>query len=120
MDVEILADMLDMEFNSLSEKQVKLLDTYIDAGIEYINNYFKKKGCNIVISKDDVSPSFKIAIKQYVEVTDKISKGLSSVSIGDLSMNYETNNDKDNPYVRLDSYLATFIDKSIKFIPIRR
>ena len=63
MNVETLADMLGVEFSTLSEKRVKLLDTYIDAGIEYINNYFKKKDCNIVISKDDVSPSFKIAIK---------------------------------------------------------
>ena len=93
--------------NDITNEQHVIFDLYIDAGIEYINNFFENHNVDITVTKDNVPPALAIAIKQYAEIT-QLNSTVESESIGGMSTTYRTgsgNGDNVNIYASLDNYL---------------
>ncbi len=107
--------------NDIKDSDILLLELYIDAGIEYINNFFKERNVDITVTKDNVPPALKIAIKQFAEIT-QLNSTVASESIGGMSATYITstgNNNNKNIYASLDNYLMSFVSRKIKFKPFK-
>lgn len=123
MQAKELAILLGMDGENLSANERLLLDTYIEAGIEYINNFFERYGVDKRVYSHDLPPVFKIAIKQYAEAS-QLNSTVESESIGGMSATYRTGNsgsgDNMNIYASLDDYLKSFIGNKIRFKPFRK
>ena len=122
MTANELAILMGMNSSTLTENEKALLEMYIEAGVEYINNFFEKYRVDKKINKNDLPPVFKIAIKQYAEAS-QINSTVESESIGGMSATYRTgsgNSDNMNIYASLDNYLESFISNKIKFKPFRK
>ena len=122
MTAQELAILLGMDKDNLSDSQRSLLEMYIEAGVEYINNFFEKYGVDMVINKNDLPPVLKIAIKQYAEAS-QVNSTVESESIGGMSATYRTgsgNGDGMNIFASLDEYLKSFVSNKIKFRPFRK
>lgn len=121
MTAKELAILMGMDSENLTENERTLLEMYIEAGVEYINNFFKKYGVDKQVNQNDLPPVFKIAIKQYAEAS-QINSTVESESIGGMTAKYRTGgggDDNMNIFASLDEYLKSFISNKIKFKPFK-
>lgn len=125
MDVEELAILLGMNVNALTEEDIMRLQLQIDSGIEFINQYFKSNGCDIVLTPCNLTAGFKIALKQYAEISETAS-GVTSENVGGLSLTYGNSSSSGasdlGRFKDLTDYLDLFCcqKKQVRFIPLKR
>lgn len=123
MQAKELAVLMGMDSENLTAEERLMLDMYIEAGVEYINNFFEKYGVDKKVSSSNVPPVFRIAIKQYAEAS-QLNSTVESESIGGMSATYRSgrgsNGDNINIFGSLDEYLKSFISNKVKFKPFRR
>jgi len=123
MTAKELAMLLGMDSEHLTASEKIQLDIYIEAGVEYINNFFEKYGVDKRVNAHDLPPVFKIAIKQYAEAS-QLNSTVESESIGGMSAKYRTGNgngsgNNANIFGSLDEYLKSFISNKIRFKPFK-
>ena len=123
MTAKELAMLLGMDSENLTASEKIQLDIYIEAGVEYINNFFEKYGVDKRVNSHDLPPVFKIAIKQYAEAS-QLNSTVESESIGGMSAKYRTGNgngsgNNANIFGSLDEYLKSFISNKIRFKPFK-
>lgn len=123
MEATELAKMLGKDSNDI--QTLETCEMYIESAIEYINNHYRNHKCKVVIERETISSSYKLAVKQFANIQETSNGYLKLVDTGDISMTYDnTKSEKvlDDPYYCLDIYLDKLCGcfRKVRFIPIKK